>query len=116
MVSSIDNLKLKTRSRSRRTILQAIAAGAITSFYPKPVRALNKSDVVVIGAGLSGLYAATILQDEGYKVTVLEADNRVGGTSTVRTLVFPETLNRVVPVLDQVMLDLSTPRVALTLS
>ena len=79
MVSSIDNLKLKTRSRSRRTILQAIAAGAITSFYPKPVRALNKSDVVVIGAGLSGLYAATILQDEGYKVTVLEADNRVGG-------------------------------------
>ena len=79
MVSSIDNLKLKTRSRSRRTILQAIAAGAITSFYPKPVRALNKSDVVVIGAGLSGLYAATILQDEGHKVTVLEADNRVGG-------------------------------------
>ena len=79
MVSSIDNLKLKTRSRSRRTILQTIAAGAITSFYPKPVRALNKSDVVVIGAGLSGLYAATILQDEGYKVTVLEADNRVGG-------------------------------------
>ena len=79
MVSSIENLNFKIRSRSRRSILQAIAAGAITSFYPKPIRALNKSDVVVIGAGLSGLYAATILQDEGHKVTVLEADNRVGG-------------------------------------
>ena len=56
-----------------------MAAGAIASVYPKPVRALNKSDVVVIGAGLSGLYAATILQDEGYNVTVLEADKRVGG-------------------------------------
>jgi monoamine oxidase len=79
MVSSIDNLNFKIRSRSRRSILQAIAAGAITSFYPKPIRALNKSDVVVIGAGLSGLYAATILHEEGHKVTVLEADNRVGG-------------------------------------
>jgi len=56
-----------------------MAAGAIASVFQKPVRALNKSDVVVIGAGLSGLYAATILQDEGYNVTVLEADKRVGG-------------------------------------
>ena len=75
----INNSTSKTPSRARRLILKSMAAGAIASVYPKPVRALNKSDVVVIGAGLSGLYAATILQDEGYNVTVLEADKRVGG-------------------------------------
>jgi len=36
-------------------------------------------DVVVIGAGLAGLVAAFELKREGHHVTVLEAQNRVGG-------------------------------------
>lgn len=37
------------------------------------------AQVIVIGAGLSGLYAAMLLEDEGKDVLVIEADNRIGG-------------------------------------
>ena len=35
-------------------------------------------NIVIIGAGLSGIYAATLLQKD-YNVTILEARNRIGG-------------------------------------
>ncbi|MXV52429.1 NAD(P)-binding protein [Pedobacter sp. HMF7647] len=35
--------------------------------------------VLVIGAGVSGLYAAALLAEKGYAVTILEASNRIGG-------------------------------------
>lgn len=39
----------------------------------------RKSDVIVIGAGSAGLSAAHHLRNFGYKVTVVEAQGRVGG-------------------------------------
>jgi len=36
-------------------------------------------DVVVIGAGAAGMYAADILNAKGIKVTILEAGNQIGG-------------------------------------
>ena len=64
---------------SRRTLL-----GAALSAYPAlrfgAVRAAEEAaDVVIIGAGFSGLNAALILAGEGAKVVVLEASRRVGG-------------------------------------
>ena len=43
------------------------------------------SDIIVIGAGLSGLSAGLLLSNSGLRVTILEADDHVGGrTLTVR--------------------------------
>lgn len=41
-------------------------------------------DVVVIGAGISGLAAAKCLLDDGFKVTVLERSCDIGGLWTYR--------------------------------
>ncbi len=43
----------------------------------------QKKDVVIIGAGLSGLLAASILARRGASVAVLEKNGHVGGTSHV---------------------------------
>ncbi len=42
---------------------------------------VKKADVIVIGAGLSGLHAASLLKRNGKRVVLLEARDRVGGRS-----------------------------------
>lgn len=46
---------------------------------PRAVWAGSLLDVLVLGAGLAGLQAATLLEDAGLRVRVLEASPRVGG-------------------------------------
>jgi monoamine oxidase len=43
-------------------------------------------DVVVVGAGISGLHTASLLSQQGFKVLVLEATQRIGGRVRVDRL------------------------------
>src|SRR5450631_4430944 len=79
---------------SRRAVMAggtAAAAGAVLARASgaqakgSGAGASRRVDVVVIGAGLAGLCAATDLVKAGHSVAILEARNRVGG----RTLNHP---------------------------
>ncbi|GGN76449.1 hypothetical protein GCM10010112_48550 [Actinoplanes lobatus] len=71
---------------SRRTLLRTSAAsvaalgltGAGLS-AETPARAASTADIVVVGAGLAGLTAAYELRKAGYRATVIEAADRIGG-------------------------------------
>jgi monoamine oxidase len=71
----------------RRTVLQGLLASAAAATRIPPAHgkarsgsASRRTDVVVIGAGLSGLYCARLLEQQGVRVTVLEGrPDRVGG-------------------------------------
>ena len=89
---------------TRRALLEEIAkAGGLGAAYmametlglavPTPVGAENFAvpriaggpSVVILGAGVAGLVSAYELQRAGYRVTILEARNRIGGRSwTIR--------------------------------
>jgi monoamine oxidase len=64
---------------SRRSVLAGGGLLALGALMPPVLRASERSDVIIIGAGFSGLKAAIMLADEGMRVTVLEASPRVGG-------------------------------------
>lgn len=67
---------------TRRRLLAVATAAALAR--PVLAPASPAREVLVLGAGLAGLAAATLLSSQGYRVTVFEARQRVGGR--VRTL------------------------------
>ncbi len=67
-----------TSGIDRRTILKGISAIPLAAAL-RPVRAQNRTKVIVIGAGLSGLNAALLLEEQGIDVQVIEGRNRIGG-------------------------------------
>ena len=66
-------------SMDRRTFMQGAGAAMFATVAPGPGRAQNRAKVVVIGAGLSGLHTALMLEAEGLDVQVIEGRMRAGG-------------------------------------
>ncbi len=64
---------------TRRQTLVGMGAFIGAAGLSLAARADENADVVVIGAGLSGLHATLLLEEQGYKVTLLEGSDRVGG-------------------------------------
>lgn len=68
---------------SRRAFNTTTATAALAATGPfirgRRARAQETADVIVIGAGLSGLNAAGILAESGLDVLVLEGSKRIGG-------------------------------------
>ncbi len=62
---------------TRRSTIKLAGAASLAAI--KPARAAGKPDVIIMGAGLAGLYSAQLLEQAGMKVLVLEGSDRVGG-------------------------------------
>ncbi len=64
---------------TRRKFVQGITLSSVISALPRTARTQNSTQVLIIGAGLSGLSAALILEEQGVNVQVIEARNEAGG-------------------------------------
>lgn len=70
---------------SRRELLTAIGILPLALGAGRYVRAVERRDVIILGAGLSGLYSAMLLEEQGFNVILLEASDHVGGRVQTRT-------------------------------
>jgi monoamine oxidase len=79
------NRPIRTRRgwTRRQFVVGAGAAGLLGS---ATLRAAERSEALVLGAGLAGLHSALLLEELGFRVTVLEADTQPGGRVRTRNI------------------------------
>lgn len=68
---------------TRRGFVTATGLAMTVGCTPN-VQNKHDADVIILGAGLAGLHAARMLEADGFKVIILEADSQIGGR--MRTL------------------------------
>src|SRR5271167_3751468 len=80
-------MEKKDRAVNRRSFLQGTAAaaglGISTAAEASQIRFDRTADVVVVGAGASGLPAAIMARDQGATVIVIDANHDIGGHAMV---------------------------------
>ncbi|MEM7503764.1 MAG: FAD-dependent oxidoreductase, partial [Pseudomonadota bacterium] len=65
---------------SRRAFLKLGSSAIAAAMAPRPVVGAGADyDAIVVGAGLSGLHAAMLLEEQGLRVLTLEGRDRIGG-------------------------------------
>jgi len=75
---------------SRRALLTALGAAAVTAALPRPAHALASGPVAIVGGGIAGLSALWHLTRAGVDARLFEARTRLGGRMlTVRTKGMP---------------------------
>lgn len=72
-------LSSKKHIISRRAFVGGLSASLVACAAPRSTWSSTTADVIVIGAGLAGLHATSIIEKAGYKAILLEANNRPGG-------------------------------------
>jgi monoamine oxidase len=77
-----DQLRVQRIDRRRRRLLQGAGASVMLAgceSLPAPLRPVGDDAVAIVGAGIAGLTAAWRLRQQGVRVRVYEAQNRIGG-------------------------------------
>ncbi len=69
----------QSRRRALKQLTAAAAAVALPGGFAGCAGTRRDADVIVVGAGLAGLNAALLLQEQGLDVLVIEASGRTGG-------------------------------------
>lgn len=64
---------------SRRAFVGGMSASLIACAAPRRTWSKTTADVIIIGAGLAGLHAASLIENAGYKAILLEGTGHTGG-------------------------------------
>ena len=73
------NQKILTRRRLLKLLLMAYFTSMMPPLLGRKSQLLKGKNIIVIGAGISGITAASELTQKGANVTILEANNYIGG-------------------------------------